>query len=122
MSKQGRRYASLEDRLLRNSVISETSFYNGTPCWIWTGPKRANRCGLYYGHFNVWDKRRKTVKHELVHRAIIRDIHGYRVTRRTVGMHRCNNTLCCNPEHVAGGSQKMNMRQMVEDGRNSNGN
>ena len=122
MTAHSRRYASLEDRLLRNSVISKTDFYDGQPCWIWTGPKRANRCGLYYGHFNVRDKIKRTVKHVLVHRAILSEIHGYRVTRRTVGMHRCNNTLCCNPAHIAGGSQKMNMRQMVNDGRARNGN
>jgi hypothetical protein len=31
------KYDSIKDRIIANSVLSDESFFEGTPCWIWIG-------------------------------------------------------------------------------------
>lgn len=118
-----RRYRSLEDRIIANSVLSDTEHYEGTPCWLWIGTSVTNRNGRRYGTINVRISRGRNKgrsKKWFVHRLVITVFKGRAMSIRQVGMHLCNNTLCCNPAHLAGGSQRANVRQCVREGRHRN--
>ena len=110
------RYASLADRIIANSVLSDTHAYNGTPCWEWArrcnnqgyptmtrrlkrGPRKGQVCTVY------------------VHREAIKAFTTRRLTARMVVLHLCNNPSCVNPEHLRGGTQSQNVRQCVAEGR-----
>ena len=111
------RYKDMTDRIIHNSVLALDSFHEGTPCWIWTGRTYVNRTGEHYGRINVRVRgKHKTVK---VHRLVITEIKGRRLPRNMVAKHLCNNTLCCNPAHLIGGTQSTNMKQCVADGRHN---
>lgn len=113
-----RKYADLCERIIANSVLSQDSMFEGTPCWIWLGAIHVNRTGLFYGKMNVYQNgRARTLK---VHRVVVVEFHGCTLLRGQPVMHRCNNTICCNPAHVAGGTASENMKQMVADGRGRN--
>lgn len=111
-----RRYESMQERIIANSVVSLTSFYEGTPCWIWTGAYGSGG----YGTLNVRlksGKRKGQVVHRGAHRESLKAFTGRRLTTRMVCQHLCNNPPCVNWQHLAGGTQKKNVQQCVADGR-----
>lgn len=119
-----KKYANLKERILANTLVSEVSFYRGTPCWDWIGATCTNRSGKKYGKLQVRIKRGRNKgknKTWLVHRLVLVVFKGRKMTQRMVGRHLCNNTLCANPAHLVGGSQKANMRQCVREKRHRNG-
>jgi len=118
------KYATPMDRILANTVIAEDSEYNGSKCWVWVGRTKTNASGMRYGCISLRHKsgpRKGKVYTMLVHRYVLRVIKGLRMTRKSVGRHLCNNSLCCHPEHLAGGSIKTNNRDTVKAGRHRNG-
>lgn len=118
-----RKYASLEERIIANSVQSPTSSWNGTACWLWTGAATVNRSGQRYGKINVRIKRgpnKGKVRSAKAHRLSLVAFRGRRLTTRMVAKHLCNNSLCVNPMHLSGGSQRSNVRQCVDEGRHGN--
>jgi hypothetical protein len=118
------KYRSLIDRIIANSVLSEESFYNGTPCWIWTGNTTVNEGGKHYPRMTrrfSRGPRKGKVNKEFVHRVIVKGIKGRRLSKRMVAKHLCNNSLCVNPDHITGGSQASNIQQCVKDGRHVSG-
>ena len=85
-----------------------------TGCLEWTGYTiKSNGYEAHrYGRFNIGGKRL------LAHRYAYILAYG----EIPLGMnvcHHCDNTKCCNPEHLFIGTQKENMRDMVEKGRSS---
>jgi hypothetical protein len=118
------RYASMADRIVANSVLSEESFYNGTPCWIWMGAIVINSCGMPYGRLSVriskGPRKGKTVK-MLAHRVAVTAFKKRKLSKRQVVRHLCNFSLCVNPAHLVGGTQTSNVRQCVREGRHRNG-
>jgi hypothetical protein len=113
-----RKYASPIERIIANTVLADDSFYNGTPCWLWIGTRKINREGKAYGTISVRVNGRVTM--QLVHRFVLAEVKGRKLTRRSVGRHLCNNPLCCNPMHLVGGTQTSNVRQAVREGRHGN--
>lgn len=116
------KYANLQERIIANSRISDETSYNGTPCWIWLGKTRASRGGseMQYPAMTMRYKsgpRKGKVYNVSVHRKAVEVFSGRRVTPKMVVMHLCNNTLCVNPEHLKGGTQKKNVQQCVKEGR-----
>lgn len=110
------KYKTVADRIVANSVLSDTSQYDGTPCWEWVGARNS----FGYGRMNFRFKQgpRKGQHYQmLAHRAAIHHMTERRVTKRTVVMHLCNNPACVNPAHLKGGTQRKNMKQCVADGR-----
>lgn len=116
-----RKYASLGDRIIANSLMSETQFYKDEPCWNWTGKTGRNRSGMLYGKMTFryqCGPHKGKVYNMAAHRASVKAFHkGKRITPKTVVMHLCNNSLCVNPAHLMGGTQSKNIRQCVKDGR-----
>jgi hypothetical protein len=51
---------------------------------------------------------------------VVRGIKGRRLSKRMVVQHLCNNSICVNPAHLIGGTQKANVKQCVADGRHGN--
>ena len=116
------KYASMEDRLIANSVLSEEHSYNGSRCWEWIGKRKVNASGMLYGVINVRFKsgpRKGKVKSMAAHRQSLKTFKGLRMTTKSVGRHLCNNTLCVNPEHLTGGSIRDNNRDTVKAGRHA---
>lgn len=114
------KYPSLCDRIIANSVLSENNFFNGSPCWEWIGARSRNRCGKHYGKLTIRLKRgpkKGRLKTWKVHRLVLIVFKGRRLTSRMVARHLCNNTLCCNPNHIVGGTQQSNVRQCVREER-----
>jgi hypothetical protein len=117
----GFKYANLGERIIANSVMSQTQFYKDTPCWNWLGKTKRNRTGMLYGHMTFRYKsgpRKGKVYSMPAHRASVKAfVPGKRITPKIVVMHLCNNSLCVNPAHLLGGTQSKNVRQCVADGR-----
>jgi hypothetical protein len=117
------KYKSLIDRIIANTVLSEDSFYNGTPCWEWIGRATTNENGYKYGRITRRLKRgprKGKVTVEFAHRVVLKGIKGRKLTTKSVCRHLCNNTICVNPDHLAGGTQASNVRQCVREGRHGN--
>jgi len=114
-----RKYASLQERIIANTVSSDMLAWNGTPCWIWTGKRNSTGYGVINIRFRGGPRKGK-VKSALVHRVVLRVFKGRKLTTKSVGRHLCNMKPCCNPEHLVGGSQRTNMRQCVAEGRHGN--
>ena len=117
------KYETPIDRIIANSTLSNESAYGEAPCWLWLGKVRENRSGMRYGVLNTRFKagpRKGKVRTEWAHRFVVRAVKGRILTPRMVVRHLCNNTLCVNPAHLVGGTQKSNMRQMVREGRHRN--
>lgn len=109
-------YPSLAERIIANSYLSDESFYDGTPCWVWMGSRNSAGYGALTRRFKRGPRKGK-VGRFLVHRVAVVELGGRKLTTRSVVMHLCNNPLCCNPAHLKGGTQRQNMRQCVADGR-----
>lgn len=73
-------------------------------CWPWLGGTN----GRGYGKTS-WSNQ-TTAAHRLAYYLI----HGYwpKVCR-----HSCDNTICCNPDHLKSGSNKRNTQDMIDKGR-----
>lgn len=110
----------MAERLLANTMPSVESFYNGTGCWVWMGAYVTNRGGKRYGKVSTrWTRgpRKGQRRTAYAHRLALEYLGGRTLRGRQVVMHLCNNTLCCNPAHLMGGTQRQNVRQAVREGR-----
>lgn len=91
------------------SMIEEDK--NG--CWIWKGPTRGGedgRRGGPYGKMTINGVQIGT------HRVSVMIFHGVNPAGRVV-LHKCDVTLCCNPDHLKPGTQRQNVRDMIKKGR-----
>lgn len=76
-------------------------------CWEWQGSRR----GDSYGQIYILGK------HRAAHRVAFYLTHLY---WPPVVRHRCDNRICVNPNHLEGGTQTDNMRDVVDRGRHWN--
>lgn len=111
------RYANIGERIIANSTLSHDTFYDGTPCWVWTG--KLNSTSGYPVMTTRWKKgpRKGKVHNIFAHRESLKFFRGVKVGTRYVVMHKCNVKTCVNPMHLERGSQMKNMQQCVADGR-----
>lgn len=123
-----KRYTDLADRIIANSVLSIEHYWvdpatgESSPCWEWVGKTVASRTGSGR-RYPVLSRRAKGrgPRNVRVHRAVLAEIHGVRMTRVHVAAHQCNNCCCVNPMHLRRDTGSGNMVQCVREGRhNSN--
>jgi len=92
---------TLEERIKANIDIIEN-----TNCWNWMGAKACHG----YGCINY------NYKTQRVHRLSYTTFVGLIPDGMSV-CHRCDNKLCCNPEHLFLGTHQDNMKDMIEKRR-----
>lgn len=91
---------------------SEQRFWNkvnitdAERCWGWTGAKQSN------GYGNL----RRNKKWLLAHRYSFSLKHG-EINNRLMVLHKCDNRLCVNPNHLFLGTAKDNTVDMMNKGR-----
>jgi hypothetical protein len=81
-----------------------------TSCWIWFGQRDKYGYGIINsldGHFFVHRIMYKRYKKDLPDDLIIR--------------HKCDNSNCCNPDHLIPGTQAQNMQDAAQRGRTARG-
>lgn len=81
---------------------------NKDQCWKWKGSWSGG-----YPQLNV---NKKNIK---AHRASYL-INVNEIPNRMLVLHKCDNRECCNPDHLFIGTQKDNMRDMINKGRSNN--
>ena len=88
----------------------------GSGCWHWLAAQ--DRCG--YGKFYIGtDGDGKDVM-GYAHRVVWELVYGA-IPEGAEVLHRCDNPLCVNPRHLFLGTQKDNVRDMIEKGRENFG-
>jgi hypothetical protein len=88
--------------MIQSRIDRFTDKTSPSGCWLWTRAKNAKGYGIFYGG--------------LVHRAAYSRFVGPIPDGQYV-LHKCDNRACCNPAHLYTGTQKDNMRDMYERGR-----
>lgn len=84
---------------------------NSTPepnsgCWLWTGAVQGDGYGTGTRHY------KQEVAHRIAFRAFRHEIpDGLNV------LHRCDNRLCCSPDHLWLGTQAENVTDCIDKGR-----
>ena len=98
-------YCSIECNIKDNITVDEND------CWNWTGYKMKNG----YGQVNYNSKK------IYIHRAMCEHYNGISPDDKPFVLHSCDNTTCCNPNHLRWGSPQDNMDDMKERNRSING-
>jgi len=105
----------------RTVVPIETRFWmsvNKTPsCWLWTAGRSGGWGQNRYGSIG---KGRRGQGSILAHR-LSWILHFGEIPEGLSVLHKCDNTLCVNPEHLFLGTPKDNMQDMVKKGRRKGG-
>jgi hypothetical protein len=78
---------------------------NETNCWEWNGCLTGNG----YGHCALLNEKK-------AHRVSYK-LHYGDILDKMIIMHKCDNRICVNPEHLQQGTHKENMSDMKDKGR-----
>lgn len=89
----------------REKFLSRVEIDPVTGCWNWTGMRTAN------GYGQVKRDGKFLFAHRYSYMILVGDIGGLFV------LHKCDNRLCVNPEHLFLGTQKDNQQDMKRKGR-----
>jgi hypothetical protein len=81
----------------------------GDGCWVWDGAK----CGSGYGHLG------RSGKTLMAHRYAYEQLVGP-IPAHLCVLHRCDNRLCVNPDHLFLGTHQENTQDMIRKGRQIN--
>jgi len=81
-------------------------------CWLWVGATASHG----YGNIETENRREMVLSHRLSY-----EMHKGPIPDGLLVRHRCDTRCCVNPEHLEVGTQKDNLRDMVERGRASKG-
>lgn len=120
-----KKYASLEERIEKNSVDEEGELE--TPCRIW---QRMTGGSIGYARMSIPTRRRydsgprkgrKKERRVYVHRLAKAIQLGVPIYRLGQCNHLCHRPNCINPKHIYCGTQAENVADRVEAGRTRNG-
>lgn len=115
----------MQERIIANSVVApDGPFIHGEFCWLWLGKTRTSNRGNKVPALTkrlTRGPRRGQVVNVTVARLVLMEFKNRRMTPRMVARHLCDNSICVNPAHLIGGTQKQNVRDAVERGRHRNG-
>ena len=78
-----------------------------TDCWVW----QAGKNNIGYGM--IRDNKRMRTAHRVSY-----EEHIGKIPAGMLVLHSCDNTKCCNPNHLRLGTHKDNTRDMISKGRN----
>ena len=81
-------------------------------CWPWLGSTGAGDGKIRYG--KLWDSGKKV--HVYAHRYAFEQTHG-EIPTSLVVRHHCDNPVCCNPAHLAVGTQQDNVKDRQKRNR-----
>lgn len=81
-------------------------------CWTWTAGRTSRKLKFQYGTFNVGGKTIKAhrVSYALANKVPVPPSHLF-------VLHRCDNPICVNPNHLSLGTNDDNVQDMVRKGR-----
>lgn len=79
-----------------------------TGCWLWTGFKSRNG----YGESTYRSRR------TFIHRKMLELTQGIKLARLEYACHSCDVKLCCNPEHIWKGDNRLNKKDETAKGKN----
>ena len=107
------RFISAEVKSLKERFDEKISFEDG--CWIWQGYK--NR-GYGYIHTGLHLEKKPCPAYRVAWQ-----LYKGQIPEGLVVRHRCPKKKkdCCNPDHLALGTQKQNMEDAIQDGTISRG-
>lgn len=92
-------------------IIKPEEKYSLTECWIWAAGKRGNNG---YGGFRI-DRNTIKLAHNISYELYVKPIpQGMKV------LHKCDNPLCVNPQHLFLGTQLDNIKDRDMKGRQRN--
>lgn len=89
--------------------FEEKIFYSPDGCWYWTGA--INSSG--YGHMTL---RPTTIYAHRISYSLYKGV----IKDELYVLHKCDNKLCVNPDHLFLGTHDDNMKYMVTKGRSNN--
>lgn len=91
---------SMKNKKLYDRLVAKVRVNPENGCWEWTGYQI--KCGHYSGHYGsttFYDELRGKQRSTTTHRAMMWAIHGP-LRRDQIVCHKCDNVLCCNPDHL----------------------
>lgn len=89
--------------------LRERSMVNDQGCWEWTGTRASRNYG------GIWfdGKMRQTHRVSAFLSGVLSDLSLSEVVVR----HKCNNSICCNPDHLCVGSHQDNYDDIRKSGK-----
>lgn len=86
-------------------------------CWNWLAGQNTTGYGLFSVRNTqaAWELTGRSMSQVLAHR-VVAALSGDLKQEQYV-MHKCDNTLCCNPGHLQIGTQQDNVNNMISKGR-----
>lgn len=91
----------LPERVARHILVSTESFFEGTPCWEYVGPRLSTN-----GYGRIYWRGKERAAHRVIYEMLIGDIPDGMVLD-----HRCRNRPCCNPKHTEPVTHQENTRR-----------
>lgn len=90
---------------------------NEKGCWIW--PIKFAR-GKKYGTKWAYGQTNYRGGSTIIHRMMFKIVHDVELSRFQFVCHRCDETMCCNPDHLWLGSPRQNSLDASSKGRSRN--